>query len=72
MDGFRRQTWVFDYSTNSWTNITPRNMFSSLNRLFNQGVRIEHDGMVYLEDEQVFVQYGGCCSDETLELKLNQ
>ncbi len=69
VDGFRRQTWVFDYSTNSWTNITPRNMFSSLNRLFNQGVRIEHDGMVYLEDEQVFVQYGGCCTDETLELK---
>lgn len=58
-----RHTWIFDYSTISWTNITPRNML---------GVRIEHDGMIYLEDEQVFIQYGGCCSDETLELKLDQ
>jgi len=58
-----RPTWVFDYSTTTWTDITPYNM---------PGVRIEHDGMVYLADEQVFVQYGGCCSDETMELKLNQ
>jgi hypothetical protein len=42
-----RHTWIFDYSTKNWTNITPQNMF---------GVRIEHDGMVYLEDEHVFVQ----------------
>lgn len=63
LDGFNRYTWIFDYSTNSWTNITPHNMLD---------VRIEHDWMVYLEDEQVFVQYGGCCTDLTLELKLNQ
>lgn len=63
LNSSNRHTWIFDYSTNNWTNITPRNMLN---------VRIEHDGMVYLEDEQVFVQYGGCCTDETLELKLNQ
>jgi len=58
-----RYTWIFDYSTNSWSNITPRNMFD---------IRIEHDGMVYLKDEHVFVQYGGPFSDLTLELKLTQ
>ena len=57
-----RFTWVFNYSRNNWTNITPGTMLD---------VRIEHDWMVYLEDEQVFVQYGGCCQDMTLELKLN-
>jgi N-acetylneuraminic acid mutarotase len=63
LDGFNRYTWIFDYSTNTWMNITPKNMLD---------VRIEHDWMVYLEDEQVFIQYGGCCSDATLELKLNR
>ena len=58
-----RFTWVFDYSRNNWTNITPQNMIN---------VRIEHDGMVYLQDEQVFIQHGGCCSNLTLELKINQ
>lgn len=64
MDGEEgRYTWIYDYPENSWTNITPENM---------PGVLIEHDCMVYLNDEHVFIQYGGCCSDLTLELKLSQ
>lgn len=56
-------TWVFDYSDNAWTDITPPQM---------PGDFIEHDAMVYLDDQNVFIQYGGCCTDKTLELDLEK
>ena len=33
---------------------------------------IEHDELVYINDLNVFIQYGGCCSDQTLQLSLNK
>jgi len=56
------QTWTFDYSENKWANITPRTTPDS---------HLEHDDMVYINDKDVFIQYGGCCSGKTLELKLD-
>lgn len=61
-------TWIFDYSENSWTNITSNN-FPKIS--FYVHNIIEHDALVYLNDHNIFIQYGGCCSDQTLELKLN-
>jgi len=54
-------TWIFDYSENKWTNITPNNIPYEFT---------EHFDMVYLNDQNVFIQYGGCCTDKTLELKI--
>ncbi len=56
-------TWAFNYSENSWTNITPQSM---------PDVYIEHAAMVYINDHNAFIQYGGCCSNKTLELILNK
>lgn len=64
-----RQTWSFDYPENKWTNITPKK-FPKID--FTRASIIEHAGMVYLSDHDVFIQYGGCCSNQTLELKLNK
>lgn len=57
------RTWKFDYSENSWQDITPWLM---------PGEYIEHDAMVYLSNYDVFIQYGGCCSDNTMELKISR
>lgn len=62
-------TWIFDYAENSWTNITS-NSFPKIN--FYVHDIIEHDALVYLNDQHVFIQYGGCCSDQTLELNLGK
>jgi len=62
-------TWIFDYSENSWTNITSNN-FPKID--FYVHDIIEHDAMVYLNDRNIFIQYGGCCSDQTLELNLDK
>jgi len=62
-------TWIFNYSENSWTDITSNN-FPTIN--FYEFKIIEHDALVYLNDLNVFIQYGGCCSDQTLELNLNK
>ena len=62
-------TWIFDYSENSWTDITPDN-FPTIN-FYNFEI-IEHDALVYLNDHNIFIQYGGCCSDQTLELNLSK
>ena len=56
-------TWVYDYSANLWTNITPQSM---------PNIYIEHAAMVYINTHNVFIQYGGCCSNKTLELILNK
>ncbi len=42
--------------------------FSKIN--FFEHENIEHDALVYLNDFNVFIQYEGCCSDQTLELNL--
>jgi len=63
-------TWTFNYSENSWTDITSGN-FPTINFNGNPPV-IEHDALVYLNDLNVFIQYGGCCSEQTLELSLNK
>ena len=62
-------TWSFDYSENSWTNITSNN-FPKID--FYVHDIIEHDALVYLNDHNIFIQYGGCCSDQTLELNLGK
>lgn len=56
-------TWVYNYTKNRWEDVTP---------VIMPGDYIEHDAMVYLPDKNVFIQYGGCCSDKTLELKLTE
>jgi len=53
------RTWKFDYLENIWLDITPSSM---------PDIYIEHDAMVYLSNYNVFIQYGGCCSDNTMEL----
>jgi hypothetical protein len=63
-------TWTFNYSENSWTDITSNN-FPTINFYENPPV-IEHDELVYINDLNVFIQYGGCCSDQTLQLSLNK
>ena len=63
-------TWTFNYSENSWTDITSNN-FPTINFYENPPV-IEHDALVYINDLNVFIQYGGCCSDQTLQLSLNK
>ena len=62
-------TWIFDYSENSWTNITS-NDFPTID--FYVHDIIEHDAIVYLNDHNIFIQYGCCCSDQTLELNLSK
>ena len=49
----RMFTWSFDYSENEWTNITP-GRFPSID--FTRASVIEHDGMVYLDQHNVFIQ----------------
>jgi len=53
------RTWKFDYSANEWSDLTPQSM---------PDTHIEHDAMVYLSQYNVFIQYGGCCTDNTMEL----
>ena len=62
-------TWAFNYSENSWTNITPDN-FPKV--IFYEHEIIEHDALVYLPQPDVIIQYGGCCSDQTLELSFGK
>ena len=57
------RTWTYDYSDNAWSDITPEVMPDTY---------IEHDAMVYLSDHNVFIQYGGCCTDNTMELVIPQ
>ena len=54
---------------NNWVNITPQS-FPDINYIEHSV--IEHDAMVYIDDHDVFIQYGGCCSNTTLELNLNK
>lgn len=63
------QTWSFDYNNQEWNNITPRR-FPTISYYTHN--LIEHASMVYLNDEKVIIHYGGCCSDQTLELRLNK
>ena len=62
-DSNRMVTWAFNYSENDWTNITPQSM---------PDVYVEHAAMVYINNYNVFIHYGGCCSNSTLELILNK
>jgi N-acetylneuraminic acid mutarotase len=62
-------TWTFNTMENTWTNITPPS-FPDINYI--DFPAIEHDGMVYIDDHNVFIQYGGCCSDTTLKLILDK
>lgn len=57
-------TYKFDYLENSWTNITPNNMPGP--------ELIEHTRMVYINDNNVFIEYGGHLTYATLELKLRK
>ncbi len=61
-------TWLFDYALKSWTDITPR-YFPDID--FYEHEFIEHASMIYMNDKNSIIQYGGCCSKQTLELKLN-
>ena len=62
-------TWRFNTTENNWMNITPY-VFPKIP--FTHFPVIEHDDMVYIDDQNVFIQYGGCCSDTTLELSLSK
>lgn len=61
-------TWAFDYAKKSWTNITSES-FPKID--FNEHNLIEQASMIYMTDKNSIIQYGGCCSNQTLELKLN-
>jgi hypothetical protein len=63
------QTWSLDYSNQLWSKITPRR-FPKI-KYFTHNL-IEHASMVYLTDKKVIIHYGGCCSNQTLELKLHK
>ena len=61
-------SWLFDYANKSWVELKHPS-FPKIDYIKVE--LMEHDAMAYLPDQQVFIQYGGCCSSSTLMLTLN-